>query len=83
MLPAVPSTPSTGDTALTYLRRRARLLVRLTRVNAALRRWHEREADACLPADLRRSVPMPTLPREALEGLHRLLVEELGLLAGP
>ena len=82
MLPAVSSTPSTGDTALAYLRRRAHLLVRLQRVSAALSRWHEREADARLPADLRRDVPPPTLPREALVGLHRMLVEELGRLDG-
>ncbi len=74
--------PSTGDAALAYLRRREHLLVRLQRVNVALSRWHEREADACLPGGLRRDVPTPTLSREALDGLHRMLVDELGRLDG-
>ncbi len=82
MLPDVSLTPSTSDTALAYLRRRERLLVRLARVNTAISRRNEWEANAHMPGDLRRDVPQSTLPREALDGLHRMLTEELGRLDG-
>ncbi len=73
---------SPADDALDYLRRRERLLARLARVNAAISRWNEWEANAYMPGDLQRDVPQSTLPREALDGLHRMLTEELGRLDG-
>ena len=77
MLRHVPSPSPTGDAALAYLRRRRGLLARLARVNAAITRWDEREANVYLPADLRGNVPLPALGRETLAGLHRTLAEEL------
>ena len=74
--------PATTDAAVAYLRRRERLLIRLARVNAAISRRNEWEANAHLPGALRRDVPQSTLPREALDGLHRMLTEELGRLDG-
>jgi len=79
----VPPTPSLADAALAYLCQRRRLLVRSERVNAAISRWDEWEANVCMPEGLRRDVPPPTLSREALDGLHRLLTEELARLDGP
>ncbi len=74
--------PATTDSAVAYLHRRERLLLRLARVNAAISRRNEWEANAYMPGDLRRDVPQPTLPREALDGLHQMLTEELGRLDG-
>jgi hypothetical protein len=81
MAPA-PPTPSLADAALAYLRRRRHLLVRLGRVERALCRWDAWETNSLLPDDLRRSVPSPVLTREALDGLHRMLIEELARLDG-
>ena len=72
--------PSPGEAALDYLRRRERLLARLERVNDAISAYDEYEANRHLPPDLLRRLPEPSLSREALTGLHRMLVEELGRL---
>lgn len=68
-----------SDAAVAYLNRRERLLIRLERVNEAISRRNEWEANAYMRGDLRRDVP-PTLSREALDGLYRMLLEELGRL---
>jgi hypothetical protein len=81
MAPVSPP-PSLADAASAYLRRRRSLLVRLARVERALRRWDVREADGLLPEDLQRPVTPPVLTREALDGLHRMLAEELARLDG-
>lgn len=73
---------SVTDTVLVYLRRREQLLGRQARVNVAISRRNEWEANAHTPGDLRRDVPQPALPREALDGLHRRLTEEPGRLDG-
>jgi len=78
----VPPTPSLADAALAYLRRRRGLLVRLERVEEATRRWDAWETNARLPDGLRRTGRAPILHREGLDGLHRMLVEELGRLDG-
>jgi hypothetical protein len=67
--------PDLPDAALDYLRRR--LLGRLERVARARRRWDAWEADARLPEARRRPVTEPVLDREALDGLHETLSEEL------
>ena len=72
--------PSASEDALDYLRQRERLLARIERVNDALSAYDEFEANRHLPPDLRRTLPVPTLSREALTGPHRMLVEELGRL---
>ena len=72
--------PSASGAALDYLRQRERLLARIQRVNDAISAYDEYEANAYLPADLQRKLRQPTLSREALTGLHRMLVEELGRL---
>ena len=87
-MPAVPSTePSPfpiADAAQTYLDRRRWLLVRLERIERALRRWDAWETNALLPEDLHRPVIRPMLPREVSDGrqrlLTRLLTEELARL---
>jgi hypothetical protein len=76
-----PSSPL-ADAALAYLRRRRRLLVRLGRVERALFRWDVWETNDLLPDDLQRPVASPVLTREALDGLHRMLTEELARLDG-
>ncbi len=76
----LPVVPSTANAALDYLRQRERLLARIQRVNDALCAYDEYEANRHLPPDLRRQLRKPTLSREALTGLHRMLVEELGRL---
>ena len=75
--------PSASADALDYLRRRERLLARLDRVNDAISAYDEYDANAHLPADLRRTLRPPTLSRQALAGLHQMLVEELARLEGP
>jgi hypothetical protein len=77
----VPPPPSAADAALAYLRRR-RGLVRLARVERALARRDAWETDALLPEDLRRPTAPPVLTREALDGLYRMLTEELARLDG-
>jgi hypothetical protein len=74
--------PSAAEDALAYLRRRRGLLVRLARVERALARWDAWETNALLPEDLRRPLAPPVLTREALDGLHRMLTEELARLDG-
>ena len=82
-LPAVPSDASdAASAALAYLRQRERLLARLQRVNDAISANDEYEANRHLPVDLRRKVRPPTLSRQALAGLHQMLVEELARLEG-
>jgi hypothetical protein len=63
--------------AVASLRRRRGLLVRLGRIERALRRWDARETNALLPEALRRPVVRPLLHREGLDGLQRRLTEEL------
>lgn len=70
----------TSEAAVAYLRRRQRILARLERVNAALTAWAEYDANTHLPDDLKREVRRPELSREALTGLHAMLVEELARL---
>ena len=81
-LPPVASPTGLADAALAYLRRRERLLVRLERVNAALCAWAEWEANAYLPDYLQRPLRPPMRSRAALDGLHRMLTEEVGRLDG-
>jgi hypothetical protein len=78
----VDSVPDLPDVALAYQRRRRRLLVRLERVAGARRRWDAWEANARRPEDRRRPVARPVLDREALDGLHEMLTEELARLDG-
>ena len=75
------SAPS-ADAAVDYLRRRQRLLAGLARVERALRRWDAWETNALLPADLQRPGRAPALDRPVLDGLERMLVEELARLDG-
>jgi hypothetical protein len=77
----VPPSPSLADAALAYCRRRA-LLVPLGRVERALRRWHAWAANARLPEARRRPVVRPVLHRAGLDGLRRVLAEELARLDG-
>ena len=81
-LAPVPPPPSLADAALAYLRRRRHLLVRLGRVERALRRWDAWEANAFYPEERRRPVVRPVLHREGLDSLHRMLTEELARLDG-
>jgi hypothetical protein len=69
--------------ALAYLRRRRGLLVRLERVERALRRWDAWETNLLLPEERRRPVVRPLLHREGLDSLQRMLTEELTRLDGP
>jgi hypothetical protein len=64
------------------LRRRRHLLVRLERVERALRRWDVWETNLLLPEELRRPVVRPILYREDLDSLQRLLTDELVRLDG-
>lgn len=73
---------SLADAVVAYLRRRERLLVRLARVNAAISCRNEWDANAYMPGDLQRNLPQSALSHEALDGLHRMLAEELGRLDG-
>jgi hypothetical protein len=75
----VNDTPA-ADAALDHPHRRERLLARLERVNAAVSQDDGWEADRHLPPELQRESPRPSLPREALTGLHLMLVEELARL---
>ncbi len=72
---------STADVAETFLRNRNALqrdlLARLERVNGALDQWSAYEANALLRPPERQAVRRPTMTREALEGLRRLIMEEL------
>jgi len=63
--------------ALTYLRRRRLLLVRLARVERARRRRDAWERDRLLPAELQRPAVPPALPRGLLDAGQRLLTEAL------
>jgi hypothetical protein len=74
--------PSAAEDALAYLRRRRGMLVRRARVERALQRWDVWETNALLPEALRRPLAPPELTREALDGLHRMLTEELARLDG-
>ena len=58
------------------------LLVRLERIKRALRRWDAWETNALLPEELQCPVVQPVLHREGLDGLQRLLTEELAWLDG-
>ncbi len=78
----VPPMPSLSDDTLAYLRRRRGLLVRLERVEEAIRRWDAWETNARLPDGLRRPGRAPILHREGLDGLRRMLTEELARLDG-
>ena len=76
----VPPPPSLAEAAPVYLRQRRHLLVRLERVERALRRWDAWETNALLPEERRRPVVPPILHREGLDSLHRMLTEELARL---
>jgi hypothetical protein len=71
-----------ADVAEDYLRRRRHLLVRLERVERALRRWDAWETNAPLPEELRRPVVRPILHREDLDSLQRLQTDALARLDG-
>jgi hypothetical protein len=62
--------------------RRRHLLVRLERVERALRRGDTWESNALLPAELRRPGVQPILHREDMDNLQRLLTDELARLDG-
>ena len=80
-MPPVPSTePSpfpSADAAQAYLRRRRHLLVRLVRVERALRRWDAWETNLLLPEELQQPRDQPRRRHAALDELQRLLAEEL------
>jgi hypothetical protein len=78
----VPPPPSAADAAQAYLRRRRSLLVRLARVERALRHCDVWGADGLPWEDRGRAAGRPVLTREALDGLHRMLTEELERLDG-
>lgn len=60
------------------IERQTATLARLQRVNRALAKWDEYEADRELPAELRRNLPAPAgLTREDLLGLRAVI---MGLL---
>jgi hypothetical protein len=63
-----------------FLKHRQSLLAKLARVNAALTRADEYEANQHLPPDPRWKLHPPTISRRDLADLHRMLVEELGRL---
>jgi hypothetical protein len=73
---------ATGEAVERFLARRRHLLARLEHVNGVLRRWNEYEANAHLPPDLRRDLAAPSLARDAAQGLHRRLADELARLDG-
>ena len=82
-MPSTEPPPSpVAAAAGAYLRRRRWLLVRLERVERALRRWDAWETNLLLPEELRRPVVRPVLHREGLAGLQRMLTEELARLDG-
>jgi hypothetical protein len=60
-----------------FLKHRQSLLAKLARVNAALTRADEYEANQHLPPDLRWKLHPPTISRRDLADFHRMLVEEL------
>jgi hypothetical protein len=68
--------------ALDYLRRRRQMLVRLATVARTRRRWETWERNQRLPPRQPIPVTKPTLDREALDGLHAMLTEELARLDG-
>ncbi len=57
--------------------RRRRILAQLKRVNRALSRWDEYEAQVLLPSTPKRPITPPLISREALKSLQRMLTEEL------
>lgn len=61
-----------------YRQRRASLLARLERVNAALSEWDEYEAKVALSPEQRRALERPTLSRETLKDLQAMLIELVG-----
>ncbi len=69
---------SDDRTELLVLRRAT--LARLQRVNAALSRWEEFLAAACLPPEYRRAVEPPTVTYEACKELQGLLCQRVGEL---
>jgi hypothetical protein len=75
---------STADVAESFLRSRNALqrdlLARLDRVNGALEQWSAYESNARRAPAERREIRRPTMTREALEDLRRLIMEELGHL---
>jgi hypothetical protein len=77
-----PRSSPVAEAALTYLLWRRDLCVRLERIERELRRWDAWETNALLPEELQRSVVRPALPREPLDGLQRMLTEELTRLDG-
>jgi hypothetical protein len=54
----------------------------LARVEQALARWDAWEANGLPSEALDRAAGRPVLTREALDGLHQMLAEELGRLDG-
>jgi hypothetical protein len=77
-----PSSFPIAAAAEDYLRRRRRLLVRLERVERALCRCDAWETNRLLPEELQRPGVRPVLHREGLDGLQRMLTEELVRLDG-
>ena len=61
--PLEPSPFPLADAALAYLERRRWVLVRLERLERALRRWDAWETNALLPEELQRPADRPVLPR--------------------
>jgi hypothetical protein len=77
-----PTASGRAQLRLVGLRQDRREVVRLGRVEQALLRWEAWETNALLPNDLQRPATPPVLTREALDGLHRMLTEELARLDG-
>jgi hypothetical protein len=63
-----------------FLTTRRATSARLRRVNAALPRLDEYDAAAAMPVDLRPQVERPTLSRQALKELQRMLCDFVGEL---
>lgn len=63
-----------------FLAHRRRTLARLATVNRALSRWDEVDAAELMPPDIRPRVRRPTLDRQSLKELQRVLVAAIAEL---
>lgn len=81
--------PSDGDEARRRIEAAAahaqalrRQYARLARINRAIRRWEEWEANQELPIDLRRELRTPTIDHDSLVSLRETALEAIGELEG-